>query len=50
MANSKDKWKCKKQVDEFNDSNKIINGRVESIDIVSFENNKVDHIKKISLV
>ncbi|SDG40232.1 2'-5' RNA ligase [Fontibacillus panacisegetis] len=50
VANSKDKWKCKKLVDEFNDSNKIINGRVESIDIVSFEDNKVDHIKKISLV
>jgi 2'-5' RNA ligase len=49
IANSKDKWKCNKLIDKFNASGKRISGRVDSIEIVSFENNKVESIKQVKL-
>lgn len=49
IGNSKDKWVCKKLVDEINELNIMIRGRVESLDVVNYENDKVKKIRKINL-
>lgn len=49
IGNSKDKWECKKLIDEINRNNINITGVIDSIDIIRFENNKVEKIKKIIL-
>ena len=49
IANSKDKWVCKKLVDEINTNNINISGTIRTLDIVVYENNIVKSIEKIDL-
>ncbi len=49
IGNSKDKWVCKKLVDEINSMNIKISGRIAYLDIVNYENNKVETLKKLRL-
>jgi hypothetical protein len=49
IGNSKDKSVCKKLVDEINDMDIRIVGRITSLDVVNYENDKVETIKKIHL-
>jgi hypothetical protein len=49
IGNSKDKSVCKKLADEINDMDIRIVGRIASLDVVNYENDKVETIQKIHL-
>lgn len=49
IANSTDQWVCKKLVDDINSRNICITGTVRTLDIASYEDNKVQSIKEIIL-
>ncbi len=49
IGNSKDKLACKKMVDEWNSKSFEICGSISDLDIVQYENNKVETIEKITL-
>jgi 2'-5' RNA ligase superfamily len=44
-----DKFECKKLVNEINNSNIEINGKIDELDIIKYVNNKVETIDKIIL-
>ena len=49
IGNSKDKHKCKKMVDEWNENDFSIKGTVSQLSIVKYENNVIETIKEIRL-
>ncbi len=49
IGNSKDKWVCKQLVDEINGLDIRISGRIAYLDIVKYEKDKVETIKKLGL-
>lgn len=50
IGNSRDKWHCKELIDEINSSDIQIHGRINALDIVRYENDKVETLKKIFLL
>ncbi len=50
IGNSEDVSRCKKNIDKLNSQNLIISGSVQTLDIVKYENNKIETIKKVDLV
>ena len=50
IGNSKDVLVCKKNVDSLNSKNLLIDGSIQGLDIVKFENNTITSIKKIELI
>jgi 2'-5' RNA ligase len=49
IGNSKDKFICKKMVDEWNRKDFSINGTISQLTIVKYENDKVEKIEEINL-
>jgi hypothetical protein len=49
IANSLDKFECKKMVDEWNENEFSISGKVTCLSIVKYENDRVTSIKEIEL-
>lgn len=49
IANSLDKYKCKKLVDQWNSKDFEINGTVSKITIIKYENNVVTNLEEIRL-
>lgn len=50
IGTSKDKYKCKQMVDEWNAKNFSIAGTVSTLTIVKYEENSVSDIKEIALL
>ncbi|MHC5848688.1 2'-5' RNA ligase family protein [Nostoc sp.] len=50
IANSRNPQECKRVVDELNAQSFEITGRVEKLDVIWYENNRVGTIEKITLV
>jgi len=50
IGNSKDKWICKKLIDDINERGINIKGSITQLDIVSYVDNEVKTIKKIELL
>lgn len=49
IGNSKDKFSCKKMVDEWNRKEFSISGKINYLTIVNYENNKVTKVHEIEL-
>ena len=49
IGNSKDKYKCKKMVDEWNENDFSIAGTISQLSIVKYENNIIEIIRQIKL-
>jgi hypothetical protein len=49
IANSLDKFECKKMVDEWNEKEFSISGKVTCLSVVKFENDRVTSIREIEL-
>lgn len=49
IGNSKDKYMCKKMVDEWNENDFSITGTISQLSIVRYENNVIETIKEIRL-
>ncbi|MGJ3249382.1 MAG: 2'-5' RNA ligase family protein [Elainellaceae cyanobacterium] len=50
IANSRNAQECKNLVDNLNSKSFEVNGKVETLDVIWYEGNQVDTIKKISLM
>ena len=49
IGNSQDRYKCKKMVDEWNQKEFSISGRITHLTVVNYENNIVSKIEEIEL-
>ena len=49
IGNSQDRYKCKKMVDEWNEKEFSISGRITHLTVVNYENNIVSKIEEIEL-
>ncbi len=49
IGNSKDMTECKKLVDELNKSELSISGSIEKLDVVLYQNNKIETLEVIEL-
>lgn len=50
IGNSTDVLVCKKNVENLNSKNLLVEGSIQTLDIVKYENNKIETIKKIELL
>lgn len=50
IGNSEDVNVCKKRIDQLNSKKILINGKVQVLDIVKYENRKITTIKKMELI
>lgn len=50
IGNSEDVLVCKKNIDRLNSKNLLISGFVQLLDIVKYENDKIETIKKVDLI
>ena len=49
IGNSKDKFECKKMVDEWNEKDFAIKGTISELTIVNYNDNKVEKLESIGL-
>ncbi len=49
IANSVEKWTCKELVDQINNSDMVITGVINEIDVVEYHEEKVETLEKVHL-
>jgi 2'-5' RNA ligase len=49
IANSKDKFRCKQMVEEWNEKDFSIKGTISHLTIATYDQERITHLKKIEL-